>query len=571
MKPHIRKLAAVLLRRVLLQDDNSVYFRLEMDRKEQFRSEILRSLQNECDPALKNHFCNIIGELADLLLDNGDDEWPDLFPYIYQCVQSQVSTSRESGLVLLGMLAGHAMPKIVQSNNIDGVVYLLSQCLIDDTSEGRVLISTIRTLSAFLAHVPQASMYEPFQSLLPAVLTSLDILRHGAQHRRWDEALPVLAVEVLIEIAEDSTVYYESHLIPVVDYFAKLLTSSSNTPLRHISIELLVTLTEQTPKRIRKLKPPSYFVQSVFPIAINMLQSLPEDPHWVSATDAEEAVESVTDSDVAETALDRMCAALGYIGTWNIVSQQVSSLLQNSNSGWQALYAGLRYIGNYMEVSKNIPDKQHLLKYISDMLHGISSFTSHSHPRVRAAAYYALGMCYLSHGETVNSEQVLETLRVVLGGLPASVNSPARVRRSVLSCLISIIDRVPASLLEGSVGDILQALSSCLAEGPMIVQELCVAAIVSLAETVSGKLLSSYYDALMPVLQQLLGHARRLGLDALWGQTIECCAIIGEVSGKQKFYSDALAMMNVLVAAQNELQEGCDERKYLLKAWVRIA
>jgi hypothetical protein len=45
-------------------------------------------------------------------------------------------------------------------------------------------------------------------------------------------------------------------------------------------------------------------------------------------------------------------------------------------------------------------------------------------------------------------------------------------------------------------------------------------------------------------------------LDSLWGQVIECSAIVGEASGKDKFHKDALEMMSALASLQDELSEG---------------
>ena len=58
----------------------------------------------------------------------------------------------------------------------------------------------------------------------------------------------------------------------------------------------------------------------------------------------------------------------------------------------------------------------------------------------------------------------------------------------------------------------------------------------------------------------------------LYGKTLECLSIVGEASGKSKFYHDALHVMDAMLrtykAGNNMLSL---ERRYMLKAWVRIA
>jgi hypothetical protein len=77
---------------------------------------------------------------------------------------------------------------------------------------------------------------------------------------------------------------------------------------------------------------------------------------------------------------------------------------------------------------------------------------------------------------------------------------------------------------------------------------------------------------MMPILKQLLTHARSAGLESLWGRTLECCAVVGEASGKEKFLPDAMDMMRSMEAMQQSvIGEDAEAQKYLLRAWVGIA
>lgn len=303
-----------------------------------------------------------------------------------------------------------------------------------------------------------------------------------------------------------------------------------------------------------------------------MMVSIPEDPNWSRAESAEEnAAEDVLDCDVGETSLDRMCRDLGLNATWSTVSSQFTKLLQSDQ--WQRCHAGLRYLGNYMEVSKNITNKKQLRQHVIDMALLILPFMKHTHDRVRAAAFYAFGQFITMHGRGggLESSQVDQTIPLLIEALPAAVNPSPRVRRNALIALSNTVDICPTNVIEKHAGAILEAVSFSLAEGPVIVQEMCVAVIIGIAETANGSILCHYYDSIIPVLKQLLSHAMTNGLESLWGQGMECCAMVGEASGKEKFYPDALEMMNSLVAMGSELDEGSEARTYLMKAWVRIA
>lgn len=112
---------------------------------------------------------------------------------------------------------------------------------------------------------------------------------------------------------------------------------------------------------------------------------------------------------------------------------------------------------------------------------------------------------------------------------------------------------------------------AALSLGPLNVQESCIAAIISLSASVKGPQIGMYYDSVLPILKQLLSFAHTSGAELLYGQTLECCAMFGEASGREKFYNDAVAMMQSMVQLDSLLDKDSAARPYLMKAWVRIA
>jgi hypothetical protein len=152
-----------------------------------------------------------------------------------------------------------------------------------------------------------------------------------------------------------------------------------------------------------------------------------------------------------------------------------------------------------------------------------------------------------------------------------------------MMALVTLVGYTSATLLEAWTPRLLAAIAGALVEGPVLVQaraapadewrqfstiahspahhrlcrcchlhgqEACVSAIIALAESVRGAPLAAHYDNVMPILKQLLTHARGAALEALWGRTLECCAVVGESSGKEKFMPDAMEMMRSMEAMQ---------------------
>ena len=475
---------------------------------------------------------------------------------------------------LLNLLSEQVASLLCNGDSIETMIPIFEQCLVDNSNEGRIMLSALRALVSILSCVAQPSDIERFQCLLGPLLAGLKMLL------QWEEgeAAALSHVESMIELAEYCVSFYENELNVLFDSVAACVAADSGVslPLRHMFMELLVTLCSEATKKVRKLKGPDgqkgYFVQILVPVCVNMMVSIPEDPLWSQSETAEENdSEDVMDCDVGETSLDRMCRDLGLTATWSVVSAQFTDLLQSEV--WQHCHAGLRCLGNYMEVSKNISNKKQLRQHVMDMALLILPFMKHNHDRVRAAAYYAFGQFITMHGrgQGLDASQVDQTVPLLVEGLPCAVNMSPRVRRNALIALSNTVDICPANIIQRHAGTILQAVAGALAEGPVIVQEMCVAVIIGLAETSEGSVLCDYYDAIIPVLKQLLAHSMANGLESLWGQGMECCAMVGEASGKEKFYPDALEMMNSLVAMDNELEEGSEARTYLMKAWVRIA
>ena len=484
------------------------------------------------------------------------------------------SLQKETGLALMNLLSEQVASLLCNGDSIETMLPIFEQCLVDNSNEGRIMLSAVKALAAILSCVAQPSDIDRFQVLLGPLLAGLQMLL------QWEdgEAAALSYAETMIEIAEDCVPFYENQLDVLFGSIYACVTADSgvSTPLRHMFMELLVTLCSETTKKVRKLRGPGgekgYFIQMLVPVCVSMMVSIPEDPHWSQSETAEENdAEDVMDCDVGETSLDRMCRDLGLTATWAVVSAQFTDLLQSDV--WQHCHAGLRCLGNYMEVSKNITNKKQLRQHVMDMALLILPFMKHSHDRVRAASYYAFGQFITMHGrgQGLDASQVDQTIPLLIEGLPTSVNLSPRVRRNALIALSNTVDICPSSVVQKHAGTILEAVAFALSEGPVIVQEMCVAVIIGLAETSEGAVLCDYYDSIIPVLKQLLAHSMANGLESLWGQGMECCAMVGEASGKEKFYPDALEMMNSLVAMGSELEEGSEARTYLMKAWVRIA
>lgn len=75
---HLRQLAAVLLRRCLIDEEESYFFKLQLPTRNYLIQELSRLLQEEANTAIRIKVCEIAGDLGGNMLEPKD--WPALYP-----------------------------------------------------------------------------------------------------------------------------------------------------------------------------------------------------------------------------------------------------------------------------------------------------------------------------------------------------------------------------------------------------------------------------------------------------------------------------------------------------------
>lgn len=124
---------------------------------------------------LKTHFCfaqvsDAVAELATSVLENPG--WPELLPYMFQCVQSNVPLQMECALLIFAQLAHYILETLRQYlGTLHGT---LAQCLASPHSD--VAVAAMRAATAFILVPPF------FAKLRGSVL-----LKHGLHWYAWEQ------------------------------------------------------------------------------------------------------------------------------------------------------------------------------------------------------------------------------------------------------------------------------------------------------------------------------------------------------------------------------------------------
>ena len=120
------------------------------------------------------------------------------------------------------------------------------------------MVAAIRSFTALLTSLPQESEIDNFVCLVGVVLNGLKIAMEGSCTGSIPIIIPIAYAESLIELAEDAGSFFEADLLAVFECLANLADKIAfERSLRHMLVEILVTLGVEHPKKCRKVKGPN--------------------------------------------------------------------------------------------------------------------------------------------------------------------------------------------------------------------------------------------------------------------------------------------------------------------------
>lgn len=571
---------------------------------------MLRLLREESNTTIRLRVCDIAGELGGTILEPKD--WPDLATTTFHlCKSTTSSADREVGLSLLGLLADS---QVAQNEAVLHPIFELLQLNFHQYGSGTLqdngkgLMLTLKALNYAIQSLRMPSQLDVLKPLVPTIFQAFgnmiqqcmainantpassssannnkNLIQSSNANNNASVDRPLCQfAEHLVDIADHSSHFFVDHLehflTPVLNCIE--VTSTLSNHLKFLLMEFLVALCNGITKRMRKCKGPQgekdYFASRFFPICLQMMSMISHERNWEEADSVEEGHYDTSSCDVGEGALRRASASLGVRTTYTIISTLLGRYLLDAEH-WESQYAGLQCVACYVEVSTNLTSADQLELHRKEVLGTVLHFLNHTHPRIRYASLFALSQFLLFHGNGLDTDQMLSIMNAIVQNLPTAVNPSPRVRRNAMIALIQWIDVVPTSFLLDEQTQystqLLATICQALREGPTIVQESCVSAIISIAESTRSMADTwlHHYPSIMPILKELLAYSYRKGFESLWSQALECITVVGETAGKFLFYQDAMEMMDLLTRVQNQLEPHSEHETVLIKAWVRIA
>lgn len=326
----VRAMVAILLRKLITKDDVSLWPQLSPVTQTAVKGQLLLCVQREEGKSICKKLCDTVAELAAGILEEG--MWPELLPFMFQCVSSDSMRQRESALLMFAQLAQYIGPQL--RAYLPTLHTIFQQCLSADASSD-VRIAALRATTNFVQTLETAVERESFQDLLPGMLQTLSLALNNGEEAAAQEAL-----EMFIEVAGTEPRFLRCRLVEVVGNMLQIAEAEElEEGTRHLAVEFLITLAEareRAPGMMRKLP---QFIGRLFVILMKMLLDIEDDPQWHFAESEEEDAGETADYEVGQECLDRLAISLGGNTVLPVAFQLLPSFVNDSD--WKKRHAAL--------------------------------------------------------------------------------------------------------------------------------------------------------------------------------------------------------------------------------------
>lgn len=550
----VRAQAAVLLRRtaVDLWDGADSVIQASV------KLRLLTGIRIDFRKDLRKKICDTVAVIGAPLVNQEPSAWQELLPTLFELNKSPHVHERENSLYIFSQIADYLDLKIIGPHL--GTLKVAFQSGLSD-ADGNVQIAALRATCAIL-NMLESHLCSNFEDLIPLMLRPL---QHSLETGNEEDARTI--IELLIEVAETEPKFWKSslHIIcpPMLTIASRHQADDdeSGRRTRQLALEFLVTVSEKLPSQCRKM---GNFVQSVFPVGLNMMLEKEDDPDWYEQEDDDELGDSYTNFDAGQESLDRIAIALGGKTVLPIAEACIPPFLTNEAS-WQHRHAALLAISQIGEGCQ----RQIEAKLGQVIAMALSRFRD-PHPRVRWAAINCIGQMCTDFGPHIQEdfhEQIVPSLIAVMDD-----SANPRVQSHAAAAVINFCDEATPSIIGPYLHAILTKLRSLLQSPLRLTQEQSVTAIAAVADSADSQF-TTYYDSFMPDLKQVLNSTSgNKDLRRLRGKVMECISLIGLSVGREKFGRDAADVMTILVSTANVQEEDADDPQtfYLMQAYARI-
>ncbi|KAJ8574038.1 hypothetical protein K7X08_010549 [Anisodus acutangulus] len=547
-----RAMAAILLRKLLTRDDSFIWPKLTHSTQSAIKTLLLTCIQREQSKSINKKLCDTVSQLASSILP--ENNWPELLPFMFQCVTSDLPNLQESAFFIFALLAQDVDEMLVPYIKDLHSVFMNT---LSNSPSPDLRIAGLSAVVNFFQCLSSSNDRDRFQDLLPAMMKTLTEALNSRQ-----EATAQKALELLIELAGTEPRFLRRQLVDVVGAMLQIAEAESlEEGTRHLAIEFVITLAEareRAPGMMRKLP---QFISRLFAILMKMLLDIDDEPVWHSAEVEHEDAGETSNYSVGQECLDRLAISLGGSTIVPVASEQLPPYLAAPE--WQKHHAVLIGLAQIAEGCTKV-----IIKNLEQVVSMVLSCFQDPHPRVRWAAINAIGQLSTDLGPDLQVQYHSSVLPALATAMDDFQNP--RVQAHAASAVVNFSENCTPEILTPYLDGIVGKLLVLLQNGKQMVQEGALTALASVADS-SQEHFQKYYDTVMPYLKTILVNANDKSNRMLRAKAMECISLVGMAVGKDKFRDDAKQVMEVLMSLQGSQMETDDPTtSYMLQAWARL-
>lgn len=413
----------------------------------------------------------------------------------------------------------------------------------------------MEAFSAFFRSIQRKSQQKYF-SLIPDILNILPPLKESG-----DDSSLTDAFVALIELAEAAPKMFKPLFNNLVTFSVSVIQDKElSDTTRQNALELMATFADQAPQMCRK--DASYTTQMVTQ-CLSLMTDVGIDDDDAAEWNASEDLD-IDESDMnhvaGEQCMDRLANKLGGAAllppTFNWLPRMVAS------TAWRDRHAALMAISAISEGCRDL-----MVGELDKVLELVIPALRDPHPRVRWAGCNALGQMSTDFAGTMQEKYH----QVVVPSIIPVLESPEpRVQAHAAAALVNFCEEAEKSILERYLDDLLSHLLQLLQSPKRFVQEQALSTIATVADSAEAAF-SRYYDTLMPLLFNVLRNEQSTEYRLLRAKAMECATLIALAVGKERMGQDAVALVQLLGAIQQNITESDDpQASYLLHCWGRM-
>ena len=549
----LRGLCAVLLRKALTSDmENKTWKALTPQTQQGLKSELLELIKTEANKSTAKMVCDTVSDVGAMLLE--EQQWPELLPFMFTCVQSGDETLLERVLRIFAQLVmSIEMTLSPYLNTLHGV---FGQCLTSQNVDIRN--AALRATCSFISSLEKKQERDKFQDLVPSMLNCL-----GTALNQGDEATAQETLGMFIEIGEEHPTFLRKNLINIVNAILSVTEAASlEASTRQLASEFLVTLAEAREKAPGMMRKLPQFMGKLFHALMCFLLDIDDEPEWHAADrEEDEGIGNGELFDVGLEGLDRLAIALGGNAIMPIANQLLPAFLQDQD--WKKRHSALMTLAQIAEGCIKV-----MSKAISWTVDICVTGLRDPHAKVRWAACQTVGQLSTDLGPDFQEQEHARIVPALLAAMD-DVNE-ARVQAHATAAVVNFSEDCEEDILAPYLDALVSKLLVLLQSQRNIVREGALTSLASVADS-SKEYFEKYYSVVMPILVNILQTAGDKSLRLLRAKAIECISLVGMAVGKDKFGPDAKAIMEMLMQLQNtEMEDDDPTASYLLQAWARI-